>query len=62
MGFSETVTRDLHDIGERKEEDEKDEAEFQAQVGQRPVSQVVTTMWKELETMSTYHKQGVSIQ
>lgn len=60
MGFSETVTKDLNDISERKAEDEKEEAEFQAVVGPRPISQVVAAMWKELETMATYHKQGVS--
>ena len=59
MGFSEAVTKDLKDIGERKEEDEKEEAEFQARVGPRPVSQVISGMLKELETLSTYHKQGV---
>ena len=60
MGFSETVSKDLSDIGERKEEDDKEEEEFQARFGPRPVSQICTSMWKELETLKTYHTQGVS--
>jgi len=59
MGLSEAVTEDLKDIGERKEEDEKEEAEFQARVRPRPVSPVFSGMLKELETLATYHKQGV---
>ena len=60
MRFSNTVTKDLRDIGECKVEDDQAEAEFQNKYGPRPASQVCAGMWKELDTYNGYHEQGVS--
>lgn len=60
MRFSETVTKDLRDIGECKVEDDQEEAEFQTKYGPRPPSQVCASMWKDLESYKGYHEQGVS--
>ena len=59
MGFSDTVMDDLKDIRGCKVEDDKEEEEFQGRYGPRPVSQVCASLWKELETLGTYHEQGV---
>ena len=60
MQLSETVGKDLGDMSKCKEEDDKEEAEFQVKFGERPPSQVCATMWKDLENYRGYHEQGVS--
>lgn len=61
MQLSETVGKDLGDMSRCKEEDNKEEEEFQAKFGARPPSQVCASMWKDLENYRGYHEQGVSM-
>lgn len=59
MGCSATVMKDLREANECRVEDEQEEEEFQARFGSRPASQVCAGLWKELESLKTYHEQGV---
>ena len=60
MDFSAMVTKDLSDINEHRVHDDQEEEEFQSRFGSRPISQVCTGMWKELDSLRAYHDQGVS--
>ncbi|XP_019849415.1 PREDICTED: tyrosine-protein phosphatase non-receptor type 23-like isoform X1 [Amphimedon queenslandica] len=58
MSLSERVEQQLSEVAQMKDDETKDEKEFQGRHGARPESQVCSSLWKELDSMLKYHKQA----
>jgi tyrosine-protein phosphatase non-receptor type 23 len=58
MAMSRCVEEDIAAIADMKKKEETEEEQFQSQHGVRPVSQVCSGLWKEMESYHKYNSQA----